>query len=70
MRLAFYFCFSQFTMSLFIFLREDGDGNITNEDGTEAMDFEIEGNPYNLNKLTVFEEYQKNKPLGTAVQKL
>lgn len=49
-------------MSL-LFLREDGSGNITNEDGTEAMDFEIEGDPYNLNKLTDFEEYLKNRPL-------
>ncbi|KAI9246545.1 hypothetical protein EDC94DRAFT_627068 [Helicostylum pulchrum] len=46
-------------MSLF-FLREDGDGNITNEDGIKAMDFEIEGNPYNLNKLTDFEMFENN----------
>ncbi|KAI8082392.1 hypothetical protein BDF21DRAFT_338322 [Thamnidium elegans] len=48
-------------MSLFFF-REDGSGNITNEDGTEATDFEVESNPYNLNKLTDFEEYLKPPP--------
>ncbi|KAI7869196.1 hypothetical protein BDF14DRAFT_1880366 [Spinellus fusiger] len=28
------------------------------------MGFEIEGNPYNLNKLTDFEEYLKNKSMN------
>lgn len=58
--LLFYFLY--FIMSL-LFLREDGSGNITNQDGTEALDFEIEGDPYNLNKLSDFEEYLKNRPL-------
>lgn len=31
------------------------------------MDFEIEGDPYNLNKLTGFEEYLKNKPLDVEM---
>lgn len=53
-------------MSLF-FLREDDSDNITKEDGTEAMDFEIEGDPYNLDKLTDFEGYLKNKPLDVEM---
>lgn len=53
-------------MCLF-FLREDGSGNITNEDGTEANDFDIESVLYSLNKPTDFEEYLKSKPLDVEM---
>lgn len=36
-------------------LHGDDSTNITNEAGTEAMNFDIEDNPYNLNKVTDFE---------------
>lgn len=41
-------------MCLFIYFTCSG--NTVNENGTNAMDFEIAGNPCNLNKLTDFEE--------------
>ncbi|KAI7861541.1 hypothetical protein BDF14DRAFT_1868225 [Spinellus fusiger] len=55
-------------MSIISFLHEDGSGKINTKEGTEAMDFEIEGNPYNLNKLTDFEEYLKNKPMDMDIE--
>ncbi|KAI8072113.1 hypothetical protein BDF21DRAFT_465492 [Thamnidium elegans] len=42
------------------FVNLNGSGNITKEDGTEFMDFEIEGDPYNLNKPADFDMSENN----------
>ncbi|KAI8642306.1 hypothetical protein BD408DRAFT_387596, partial [Parasitella parasitica] len=42
---------------------EDGQGNLYNEDGKEAMDWEEDVDPYNLENLTNLTQYKEHQPV-------
>lgn len=41
---------------------KDGQGNLYNEDGKEAMNWEEEVDPYNLENLTHLTQYKEQQP--------
>jgi hypothetical protein len=41
---------------------EDGQGNLYNEDGREAMDWEEDVHPYNLENLSDLTQYMEHQP--------
>lgn len=56
-------------MSKLVFLKENGQGNIFDEAGREAMDFADEGpNPFAVRQLVNFDPYLKKKASEPTIQ--